>query len=111
MLQLRLNNVALLVFSMLMHGSGGLTASAVDKEEDQALPAVERLGGEGVRDEKDPARPIVKIDLSRTKASDADLRKIARVRSIRSLILWNTRITNEGLKELAALDLQELGLQ
>jgi internalin A len=82
-----------------------------DDAEDQAVKAIEKLGGQVVRDDKGPARPVVMVDLGSTKVSDAGLKGLAPLKGLRELYLDHTPVTDEGLKELASLrSLQTLGL-
>ncbi len=79
--------------------------------EDQAVKAVEKVGGMVVRDDKDPAKPVVEVNLHATKVTDAGLRELAGLKRLRSLDLDDTQVTDKGLKELAALEgLQTLKL-
>ena len=82
-----------------------------DDAEDKAVQAVMKLGGKVVRDDKDPAHPVVSVDLSLTKATDAGLKELAGLKGLQRLVLDNTKVTDVGLKELAALKgLQTLDL-
>ncbi len=82
-----------------------------DDAEDQAEKAVQKLGGMVVRDDKDPAKPVIKVDLSFKKVTDVDLKALADLKGLRSLDLGFTGLTDAGLKELAGLQgLQTLKL-
>ena len=74
-----------------------------DDAEDKAVGVVEKLGGLAVRDEKDPARPVIVVRLNLTKATDADLKELAAMKGLRELDLVEVKVTDAGLKELAAL--------
>ena len=83
-----------------------------DDAEDKAAAFVEKLGGSVTRDEKRPGNPVVRVNLSQSKVTDADLRFLAPLQSVTSLDLSLTGISDAGLKELAALpNLRWLDLQ
>jgi hypothetical protein len=53
----------------------GLSGRAQDDnaEQEQAIARIEKLGGKCELDEKRPGKPVIKVDLRRTKVTDADL--------------------------------------
>jgi hypothetical protein len=69
---------------------------------DQALKLVERLKGSFEIDEQSPGRPVVRIDLSFTTATDADLARLTGCTRLQELYLIDTKITNAGLEHLRA---------
>lgn len=82
-----------------------------DDAEDQAVKAVEQLGGSVTRDDKDPAHPVVSVFLGGAKVTDADLKVLAALKGLKGLSLTNTPVTDASLKELAPLQgLQTLSL-
>jgi internalin A len=83
-----------------------------DDAEDQAERAIEKLGGKVVRDDKDPAKPVIQLDLANSKLTDEDLNQLAGLKRLQTLNLLNAvQVTEAGLKELAALkELQTLHL-
>ena len=46
--------------------------------EEQAARTVEELGGRVTRDEEQPHKPVIAVDLSSTQATDADLQILAK---------------------------------
>jgi internalin A len=72
--------------------------------EDEAVRALENRGYKVVRDENDPAKPVIEVSLS-NGGSDADenLRKVATLKGLQTLDLSVSGVTNAGLKELAPL--------
>src|SRR5665213_3331243 len=87
------------------------TPAATTDAEDAAVEAVQRLGGKVVHADNDPAKPIVKADLSRTQVAAAGLKNLADLKGLQTLNLWDTKVTDAGLKELAGLKgLQTLNL-
>ena len=82
-----------------------------DEAEDQAVKAVEKLGGMVIRDDKDPERPVIEVKLYDAKVTDADLKELAALKALRTLDLCVSKVTDANLKELATLKgLQELDL-
>src|SRR5437660_1373306 len=82
-----------------------------DDAEDRAVKAVEELGGKVIRDDKDPAKPVITVDLYGTRVTDLGLKELAPLRGLQKLDLSHTRVTDLGLKELPPLKgLQTLGL-
>jgi hypothetical protein len=80
-----------------------LLAAGGPATEVSAVAAVEKLRGRVERDDKQPGKPVVLVDLYYTKATDADLKGITSLEQVRSLDLGSTKVTDEGLKEFAAL--------
>ena len=82
-----------------------------DDAEDQAVKAVEKLGGQVVRDDDDPAKPVIKVSLRKTGVTDVGLKELAGLKGLQTVLLDDTGVTDAGLKELAGLKgLQTLGL-
>src|SRR5258708_38675812 len=80
-----------------------------DDAEDQAVKAVENLEGAVIRDTKDPARPVVEVNLAGIKVTDVVLKELAVLKELKMLGLKQTQVTDAGLKELTALQgLQKL---
>ena len=71
-----------------------------DDAEDQAVKAVEKLGGKVVRDDKDPARPVVEVDLEQSwRVTDADLKELAVLKDLRKLVLFSCEgVTDASLE-------------
>jgi hypothetical protein len=108
-----------------------LTAAPLfaDDAEDRAAKAVEKLGGQVVRDDKDPAKPVVAVTMPQYgKVTYADLKGLEALKGLKSLDLSScegltgaapgalamlkglqtlnldgTDVTDAGLKELAPL--------
>jgi hypothetical protein len=68
--------------------------------EDKAVEAIKKLGGSVMRDDNAAGKPVVRVDLRDTKATDADLKDLKEFKSLRTLDLFNTKVTDAGLKEL-----------
>lgn len=91
---------AVAVLTLLVLTCKGLRA---DETEDNVVRAIAKLGGSVSRDEKTEAKPVIAVDFVGTKVTDAGLRDLAALKSLRRLYLGDTPVTNAGLKELAAL--------
>jgi internalin A len=78
-----------------------------DDAEDKAVQAVEKLGGKVVRDDKDPTKPVVEVDLflrdKPSEMTDAGLKELAALKGLQKLKLGPAMVTDAGLKELAGL--------
>jgi hypothetical protein len=79
------------------------TSVRADDAEDKAVAFVEKLGGKIKRDDKVAGKPVVEVNLFRTKVTDADLKELAALKSLTSLNLHDTKVTDAGLKELVPL--------
>src|SRR4051794_31538753 len=75
------------------------------------VKVIEKLGGRVTMDDKVAGSPIVGVDLSRTKVTDAELKTLKEIKSLRELKLSSTAVTNTGLNEVKELKtLQDLDL-
>src|SRR5262245_57876550 len=74
-----------------------------DEADDAAEAMVKKLGGSVRRDDQRAGKPIVGVVLSLSDCTDADLQKLAGLKSLESLALYRTAVTDTGLKELAGL--------
>src|SRR5262245_54211681 len=97
MLSPRLALIAVLVLAVC-----GMTLRA-DEAEDRAVKAVEKLGGKVTRDDKQPGKPVIALDLSWTKMTDTRLKDLKDLKDLQSLILHFTLVTDVGMKELRDL--------
>src|SRR5262245_64969312 len=89
----------------------GLLAVAVTGRADEAgaVKAIEKLGGQVTRDDKQPGNPIVGVGLNYRKVTDAELKQLKELKSLRRLAIGYTEVTDAGLKELIGLkDLRSL---
>jgi len=71
--------------------------------EEQAVWAVEKLGGKVVRDETEASRPLKEVYLNGNQVTDAELKLLTRLKNLSKLHLSETRVTDAGLKELSSL--------
>jgi hypothetical protein len=64
-----------------------------------------------VRDENKPGQPVVSAYFNGTQVTDADMKRLADHKQLRTLDLRNTSVTDAGLKDLTVLaELRELYL-
>jgi S1-C subfamily serine protease len=81
------------------------------KDAGKAIAAIEKLGGKVTFDEKSPNRPVISVDLNRTKVTDEELLHLKTLTSLQTLSLTGTKVTDSGLVHLKGLtSLQMLGL-
>lgn len=72
-------------------------------EDDPAVLAITSKGGNVVRDESHPGRPVVSVRLSRNHITDADLQGLERFPDLTAVHLVSTSVTSDGLKHLRNL--------
>jgi Leucine-rich repeat (LRR) protein len=88
--------------------AGVLNAAAATSADATLAAAIEAQGGHVARD---PSGQIVEISLARTWATDADVERIAGLKSLRRLDLSLTYVSDRGAERLKGLDqLEELNL-
>ena len=74
-----------------------------DEPQDRAIRFVAELKGVVKRDDMQPGKPVIEVDLSRTQVTDAGLKELVALKNLTTLNLGSTQVTDAGLKELAAL--------
>ncbi len=85
-------------------GPMGIKLGTAEADEADAVKLVEKLGGKIMRDDKQPAKPVVGVDLSLKKVTDADLKELKELKQLASLNLFGCRaVTDAGVKELKEL--------
>jgi internalin A len=83
----------------------------VRADEESAVEAIEKLGGEVTRDDKTPGKPVIKVDLYNKPLTDAGLKVLKEFKQVQSLRLSLTKVTDAGMMELKDLkQLKELNL-
>jgi hypothetical protein len=89
----------------------GCSRPPADEAEEKAVRAIEQLGGRITRDDKAEGPPVVRVDLSKTQVTDAELKELQELKGLQDLALVGTQVTDAGLKELKDLKgLQTLNL-
>src|SRR5262245_63613797 len=96
--------------AVLLLGLGVLTApvAVADDAEVAAVAAVKKLGGTVRLDDTAADRPVVGVILSLTPCKDSDLKQLAGLKSLQSLALYRTQVTDAGLKERSEEHTSEL---
>jgi internalin A len=75
------------------------------------MELVQKLGGEVFHVSDDHSKPITKVNLSSTKVTDATLKGVVPMKSLKTLYLERTSVTDAGLKHVVVLNgLQMLDL-
>ncbi len=74
-----------------------------DQSEDTIEATVKKLGGSVVRRDDLPGKLIVSVLQSMSDCKDTDLKSLAGLKSLTSLALYRTGVTDAGLKDVAAL--------
>jgi internalin A len=92
-----------LAFALAVSGLCLCSPIQADDAEDKAVAFVEKLDGTVTRDEKAPGKPVLTVNLSYTKVTDAGLKELAALQNLNTLNLRGTQVTDAGLKELAPL--------
>jgi len=72
-------------------------------DEASSVAALAELGARIQRDEKQPGKPVVAVDLRNTKVTDAGLKNLAPLTQLQTLDLRETEVTDAGLTNLAPL--------
>src|SRR5688572_24133089 len=91
-------------FAMILVAGSALYAAA----DDTLAASIEKQGGHVVRDAKGN---IVEVSLARTWATDADVEKVAGIKTLKKLDLSLTYVSDVGAEAIGALThLEELNL-
>ncbi len=89
----------------------GLIQRAHDQNVLLTIAEIVKLGGKVTIDDKSPGKPVISVDLQRTKVTDAGLEHLEGLDQLQSLNLHNTKVTDAGLEQLKGLtNLQSLNL-
>ncbi len=99
----------LMAFVLAVSGLSLGSSARADEAEDKAVALVEKFGGKVTRDDKAPGKPVVGVSLFtgpgkvNLKVTDAGLKELAALKNLTTLMLGGAKVTDAGLKELAAL--------
>ncbi len=108
-----MKTLAMLV-GLLVVASNAVGEDKVVKRSDaekKATAAIKKLGGFVFFDEKKPGKPVISVDLSETKVTDAELVHLKELTELQTLDLALTKVTDAGLVYLKGLTkLQTLDL-
>ena len=101
-----------LAAAVLLFTGPSAWAQGDNAEQERAIARIENLGGKVELDEQRPGKPVIKVDLRRTKVTDADLEILKAFTQVRSLNLGSLGVTDAGMKHLKGLTaLEHLDLQ
>lgn len=90
----------------LRTGQGALAGERTTEEE---IAEIQKLHGWIVRDEQSPGGPVIQVEFSLGKLTDADLKHLKGFTKLQRLSLNGTRVTDAGLEQLQGLiELQTL---
>src|SRR5436309_15732235 len=78
-----------LAAALLLVPGPSASAQGDNAEQERAIARIENQGGKFELDENRPGKPVIKIDLRRTKVTDADLEILKTFTQVRSLNLHN----------------------
>ena len=92
-----------LAFALALSGLCLCSTLRADDAEDKAVAFVEKLGGKVTRDEKATGKPVITVFLYRKKMTDAGLKELAALKNLTTFDISATKVTDAGLKELATL--------
>ncbi|HEV3437358.1 MAG TPA: hypothetical protein VG122_08365 [Gemmata sp.] len=82
----------------------GIGRATADENEDRAVAAVEKLGGQVLWDEMKPSKPVMSVDLRFSQVTDVGLKEITPLKTLTTLNLTGTiNLTDVGIKEIAQL--------
>src|ERR1043166_211196 len=88
-----------LAAALLLFTRSSACAAGDNAEQDRAIAKIENLGGKVELDEKRPGKPVIKVDLRRTKVTDGDLEILKGFTHLRSLNLRSLLgVTDAGMK-------------
>jgi hypothetical protein len=93
---------ALLILGLAVPGAIAL-AQEGNASQGAQIAAIQKIGGKVERDDKAPEKPVMRVNLSITKAGDANLVHVKGLDKLKVLSLNNTPITDAGLEHLKGL--------
>ena len=100
-----MKTLAMLV-GLLVVASNAVGENKVVKRSDaekKAIAAIKKLGGRVKVDDEKPGKPVISVDLRRTKVTDAGLVHLKGLTELRGLFLYYTNVTDAGLVHLKGL--------
>lgn len=101
--QIPISKMMTLTAGLLLLTAPSIWAQDLDPEREQTIARIAKLGGKFELDEQRPGKPVIKVDLRRTKVTDADLEILKGFTQLRSLNLGSLGVTDAGMKHLKGL--------
>lgn len=86
-------HACLLALTALLHCPA---LAIADEAENRAATIVEKLGRKVYRDKKAAHKPIIEVNLRGKPVTDADLKTLGTIKSLKALILNGTKVTDAG---------------
>jgi hypothetical protein len=74
-----------------------------EETEEQAIAAIEKLGGTIFRDEEKPGKPVARVYLDDSKVNDAGLAHLKTLKTLQLLYLYGTKVGDAGQVYLKGL--------
>jgi hypothetical protein len=91
--------------------AGSMVRAGDNAEQERAVAEIMRLGGNVEIDANRPGKPVVLVNLNRTKVTDAALKSLQSFPQLEALAVVDTNVTDTGLMHLKGLSqLKTLGL-
>ena len=78
-------------------------AQTAKESQDAAVAAIRKLGGTVTFDEENPGKPLIGVNLSSTKVTDAGLQHLKGLTKLQSLNLSRNEVSDAGLEHLKGL--------
>ena len=92
-----------LAATILAIATSPVRAAPQESRREAVLAAIARTGGKVTIDERDPAKPVIKVELSGPTVTDATVEGLECLAELRSLKLEYTLLTDAGLSKIAGL--------
>ena len=95
-----MNRIAFSMLALSLALASSTRAAGLQTDPEEAVAAIEKLGGTVTIDEKSPGRPVVEADLTSTHVTDAELERLVGLRqlaNLQTLCLTNTGVTDGAL--------------
>ncbi len=80
--------------------SGCSARPSAPRDDPDPAKRVEQLGGTIARDDTQPGKPVIEVNLALKKVTDADLKELKELKQLTTLNLGSTKVTDAGVKEL-----------
>jgi len=84
-------------------GAKGSKLAAAKTPQERAVAIVEDLKGRVTFDQSRPEKPLIGIDLNKTRVTDSDLAILQGLTTLRTLNLYGTSITDAGMSQMSGL--------